>query len=210
MPLYETYASRVAATEKAGVPDVYTYDHLPEFLRDQIAQIFTDCIGPGWKGVIGNYFLSPDPPNANHSWRLITKTMNKEVQSFRYFFDKRGYAYDKCMNYIRRDSDLNGVLSLIQICGRVMFVRLFLGGTDGSNPVPSSGESGANPSLAGIRLPSSRSRGFPRVCAARLAARSAETRRVEQYRTKERQYLCRPLFQYRRAAGRFGDRGGAG
>lgn len=121
MPLYETYASRVAATEKAGVPDVYTYDHLPEFLRDQIAQIFTDCIGPGWKGVIGNYFLSPDPPNANHSWRLITKTMNKEVQSFRYFPDKRGYAYDKCMNYIRRDSDLNGVLSLIETCGRVMY-----------------------------------------------------------------------------------------
>ena len=146
MPLYETYASRVAATEKAGVPDVYTYDHLPEFLRDQIAQIFTDCIGPGWKGVIGK-------PNANHSWRLITKTMNKEVQSFRYFFDKRGYAYDKCMNYIRRDSDLNGVLSLIQICGRVMFVRLFLGGTDGSNPVPSSGESVANRCCRWIQRP---------------------------------------------------------
>jgi hypothetical protein len=47
----------------------------------------------------------------------------------------------------------------------------------------------------------SRTAGFARVCAARLAARSAETRRVEQYRTKERQYLCWPLFQYRRAAG---------
>jgi len=36
-------------------------------------------------------------------------------------------------------------------------------GTDGSNPVPSSGESGANLSLAGIRLSRSRSRGFPRL-----------------------------------------------
>jgi len=72
-------------------------------------------------------------------------------------------------------------------------------GTERSNPFPSSGESGANPSLVGIRLPTSRSRGFPRVCAARLAARSAETRRVEQYRTKEH----RALFQYRSAAGRF-------
>ena len=45
----------------------------------------------------------------------------------------------------------------------------------------------------------SRTAGFARVCAARLAARSAETRRVEQYRTKERQYLCRALFQYRSA-----------
>src|SRR6267378_6330745 len=42
--------------------------------------------------------------------------------------------------------------------------RFLYGGTDGSNPVPSSGESGANLSLAGIRLPTSRSRGFPRVC----------------------------------------------
>src|SRR5215510_12532673 len=37
-------------------------------------------------------------------------------------------------------------------------------GTRSSNPSPSSGESGANLSLAGIRLPTSRSRGFPRVC----------------------------------------------
>src|SRR5215510_14854704 len=37
-------------------------------------------------------------------------------------------------------------------------------GTGSSNPSPSSGESGANLSLAGIRPPTSRSRGFPRVC----------------------------------------------
>jgi hypothetical protein len=35
-------------------------------------------------------------------------------------------------------------------------------GTEGSNPPPSSGESGANLSLAGIRLSRSRSHGFPR------------------------------------------------
>ena len=37
-----------------------------------------------------------------------------------------------------------------------------LRGTEGSNPSPSSGESGANLSLAGIRLSRSRSHGFPR------------------------------------------------
>ena len=40
------------------------------------------------------------------------------------------------------------------------------GGTESSNLLCSSGESGANLSLAGIRLPTSRSRGFPRVCGA--------------------------------------------
>src|SRR5712671_6040529 len=56
------------------------------------------------------------------------------------------------------------------------------GGTEGSNPAPSSGESRANLSLAGIRLPTSRSRGFPRVCGSGRAARSAETRRTRQHR----------------------------
>jgi hypothetical protein len=55
------------------------------------------------------------------------------------------------------------------------------GGTGSSNRSSSSKESGANLSLAGIRLPMSRSRGFPRVCGLGRAARSAETRmaRVE-------------------------------
>src|SRR5712675_2467728 len=57
-----------------------------------------------------------------------------------------------------------------------------LRGTEGSNPSPSSGESRANLSLAGIRLPTSRSRGFPRVCGSGRAARSAETRRTRQHR----------------------------
>src|SRR5258705_9166975 len=57
-----------------------------------------------------------------------------------------------------------------------------LRGTEGSNPPPSSGESRANLSLAGIRLPTSRSRGFPRVCGSGRAARSAETRRTRQHR----------------------------
>jgi hypothetical protein len=47
-----------------------------------------------------------------------------------------------------------------------------------SNPFPSSDESGANLSLAGIRFPMSRSRGFPQVCGPGRAARSAETRRT--------------------------------
>jgi hypothetical protein len=39
-----------------------------------------------------------------------------------------------------------------------------------------------------------------RVCAAGLATGSAETRKVFRYRANQRQYLCRAIFQYRRAA----------
>ena len=48
-------------------------------------------------------------------------------------------------------------------------------GTDSSNPSPSSGESCANLSLAGIRLPTSRSRGF-RGCAGRGERRGRQRR----------------------------------
>jgi pimeloyl-ACP methyl ester carboxylesterase len=58
-------------------------------------------------------------------------------------------------------------------------------------------ESGANLSLARIRLGTSRSRGFPRVCGLGRAARSTETRKVQQHRAEERKCLCRALFQYR-------------
>ena len=51
--------------------------------------------------------------------------------------------------------------------------------TDSSNPSPSSGESRANLSLAGIRLPHVEK---PRVCGSGRAARSAETRRTRQHR----------------------------
>src|SRR6516162_10022425 len=61
----------------------------------------------------------------------------------------------------------------------------YLPGTNGSNPSRSSGESGANLSLATIRLPTSRSRGFPRVCWLGRAARSTETRKVQQHRAEE-------------------------
>lgn len=49
MPVFETFASRVAAAAKADAPDVYKYDELSPFLRKQISQIVTECIGPGWK-----------------------------------------------------------------------------------------------------------------------------------------------------------------
>ena len=58
--------------------------------------------------------------------------------------------------------------------------------TGSSNPSPSSGESGANLSLARIRLPPSRSRSFPRVCGLGRAARSTETRKVQQHCAGER------------------------
>lgn len=80
MPVFETYASRVAQAARAGEPDVYIYDYLPSFLSEQIVQIFTACIGPGWK--VSCNQISTSPPNANKEWGAIAKIMRREVQSF--------------------------------------------------------------------------------------------------------------------------------
>jgi hypothetical protein len=120
MPVFETYASRVAAAAKAGSPDVYIYNELPPFLRVQLTQIFRDCIGPGWKG------RSPyvDPPNnANGFWQQIAGIMAREIESFLNFgYTEReaGYDYGHCMAYLNRANDLDGVLSLIEICALLM------------------------------------------------------------------------------------------
>jgi hypothetical protein len=123
MPVFETYASRVAAVAKAGSPDVYTYDELPAFLREQISQIFSGCIGLGWK-VSSNQFVS-SPPNANKDWEAIADIMKREVESFGNSISSRDsrYAYGQCINYIRTADDLDGILNLVEICG-LMMIRL--------------------------------------------------------------------------------------
>src|SRR5215471_21195430 len=89
--------------------------------------------------------------------------------------------------------------------GSLLNRRLVDGGTDGSNPSPSSGESGANLSLAGIRLSRSRSRGFPRLCGPGRAAWVGRDTRAREYLAERRWYLCRALFQYRTAGDEVGD-----
>jgi hypothetical protein len=116
MPVFETYAARVAAAAKVGAPDVYTYDELPPFLRKQISKIFAACIGPGFKESL---YDSREQPNANAVWEHIAATMDKEIPSF--LFEERGsYAYGHCKKYLLTSNNVEGVLSLIEICAQVI------------------------------------------------------------------------------------------
>jgi hypothetical protein len=120
MPVFETYASRVAAAAKAGSPDVYTYHELPPFLREQISQIFRDCIGPGWR--VSSSQFGSSPPNANEEWEAIAAIMSREVESFLSYIlpNDRRYGYGQCVGYIKLSDDLGGILSLVEICGLTM------------------------------------------------------------------------------------------
>jgi hypothetical protein len=99
--VYDTYASRLQRAEKAGQPDVYTYDQLSQFLRKQLSQIFTDCIGPGY--ACGDFPSTP-PPNANDTWDGIVKIFDREQPDFERFASGSS-SYEACMSYLK---DLSG------------------------------------------------------------------------------------------------------
>ena len=115
MAVYETYASRLRRAQTAGQPDVYVYDDLPEFMLKQFGQIFTSCIGPGHKS--GVYDMG-DPPNANKYWKAIAELLDREIPSFGNVTGATKHEW--CMNYLKSSADLTGVLSLIEVCCRVM------------------------------------------------------------------------------------------
>ena len=45
--VYETYSERKRRIEKAGQPDVYSYDQIPQKLRNQVIHIWDDALGDG-------------------------------------------------------------------------------------------------------------------------------------------------------------------
>ena len=93
MAVFETYASRVARSAKAGTPDVYTYDELPTFLRTQLSQIFGECIG-----------------SMSRDWDVLAKILGREIESFSENpeYHASSYAYLDCMHYLKASNDLNG------------------------------------------------------------------------------------------------------
>lgn len=73
MSIFETFAKRMRKSRRE-VPDVYTYDNIPEPLRVQIVQIMTDVLGDGdaYHAEYG------DGPRVQEAYGIIVKTLRKE------------------------------------------------------------------------------------------------------------------------------------
>ena len=100
------------------------------------------------------------------------------------------------------DSGFRGGTDIVKalVMGALAVAGVF-SGTDGSNPVPSSGESVSLPELlSGVENP-----GFPRGCARWLGDRVGRDAQGFPFRANRRQYLCRAIFQYRSAADGVGE-----
>ncbi|HVY16078.1 MAG TPA: hypothetical protein VHB27_12705 [Rhodopila sp.] len=114
MSVIDTYASRKRRAENAGKPDVYEYDYLPPFLRKQLGMIFKACLG--------------DRYEALETWTTIASVLDREVESF-HSFRRRADAIERCVGYLEGSSDLDGLLSAIEVCCTVLSWR-------DQNPLP--------------------------------------------------------------------------
>jgi AbiJ N-terminal domain 4 len=85
---------------RRGTPDVYIYDELSSLLRKQISKILQGCIGPSCS-----------------SWDEVAYIMDREIISFSLDSDE---PYVDCMKYLQRSNDVDGILSFIELCARVM------------------------------------------------------------------------------------------
>lgn len=110
MGVLDIYAKRKRLLEKAGQPDVYRYDDLPDGLRVQVIHIWRTALGPY------KTWLDDDRiPNKNWVWihdRLCREfgllTLVRTLDN----------PFEKCCKFILEESDIDNVLSLIELSFR--------------------------------------------------------------------------------------------
>ena len=120
MAVVDIYARRVQRLQNVGQADALLYDQIPQFLRKQLGQIFTCCIGPGYRP--GLYDMT-SPPNANLQWDRVAQMLDRELPSFQYaeyVGGRRTTSHDCCLSYLNTSADLDGALSVCPVSIRVI------------------------------------------------------------------------------------------
>lgn len=111
MPIFKNYAARKKEQERAGQPDVYQYDKLPETLRIQIIHIWRTAIGPYVQ--TGRAHFGP-LPTSNSVWETIC---NKHARAIgRFFLGDQPHEdpFVQCQRHLMM-ADLDDALSLIEL-----------------------------------------------------------------------------------------------
>jgi len=94
MGVYETYSNRLKKRERAGQPDVYQYDNLPEALRTQIYFILQDTLGQDYKRTVGrnNY--------GSQLWAELHDQMCRELGVFNLDNNAQLDDQEKCRRFL--------------------------------------------------------------------------------------------------------------
>ena len=109
MGVYDIYVKRKQLQEKAGQPDVYKYDEIPEGLRIQIIHIWKSAIGTWRKGY---HDYSNEPPD--NIWITIHHILCRELGRFT-LGEERDKEFEKCCTFLLQESNIDNILSLIEV-----------------------------------------------------------------------------------------------
>ena len=112
MPVYDTYAKRKRAKEKAGEPDVYQYDEVRPFLREQLRIILVGAFGY-W-----HYDFEGSPDRApNSAWNHISHVLEREVREFPRSYE--GDPQTRCLDFLEKSRDVDNWLTLVEVACQV-------------------------------------------------------------------------------------------
>ena len=114
MGVYDIYIKRKRLQEKAGQPDVYRYDEIPEGLRIQVIYIWRTAIGTWRKG---NYDYSNEPPD--NIWIAIHHILCRELGLLS-LGKETDRPFEKCCTFLLGESNIDNVLSLIEVSFRMI------------------------------------------------------------------------------------------
>lgn len=116
MGIFDTYSKRRERLEKAGQPDVYVYDELPDNLRVQIVHIWLDAIGSYFTE--GQLFPYQDPPPSNYLWQQIYDIMCRELGELRLSRSTRPHS--QCIDYLLNEQNIDNALDIIEVSFRII------------------------------------------------------------------------------------------
>jgi hypothetical protein len=94
MGIFETFSKRQAKRERAGLPDVYQYDNLPEALRTQIYLILQDALGRDYERNVGHNRYS------SRLWQELHDQMCRELGVFNLDDNAQLEAQEKCRRFL--------------------------------------------------------------------------------------------------------------
>ncbi len=109
MGVYDIYVKRKQLQVKAGQPDVYRYDDIPEGLRIQVIHIWRTAIGTWRKGP---HDYSNEPPDS--VWIAIHDILCRELGVFS-LGNERDMPFEKCCTFLLQESNIDNILSLIEV-----------------------------------------------------------------------------------------------
>lgn len=117
MGIYDTYSKRKQQRERAGQPDVYNYDDLPQPLRVQIIYIWSDAIGQHMSST--QFGEEWHPPVSNMLWAEIHATMCRELGEL-HLTAKGLRPFEDCTYFIQQTSHVDHALDIIEISFRII------------------------------------------------------------------------------------------